>query len=133
MKYTTGYKHQLCEDEACSTDIHPFITIDHKFFHLSIGGTLTVRAGYAWDGASGGCPDNKYTLTPSLFHDALYQMMRLDLLPQSRRNDIDKILYVQMRDRGLNWFTAKFYYRMVRRFGAAFADPANKKLVLFAP
>ena len=107
--------------------------IDEKFFHMSIGGTLTGRAGYAWDGASGGCPDTDHTITPSLFHDILHQMMRMGLLSQECRPEADKLFYTQTRDRGLNWFIAKFYYRMVRRFGASSADPVNKRQVLYAP
>ena len=130
MKYTTGHKHQLVEDISCSTDIHPFMPIDHTYIHITIGGTLTVKKGYAWDGASGCCPDNKYTLTPSLFHDALYQLMRLMKLSESCRKPADLLFYKQLRERKLNWLIAKFCYRAIRRFGASSTDPRNKREVL---
>jgi len=98
-----------------------------------MGGTLTAKAGYSWDGASGGCPDNDYTLTPSMFHDIPYQMMRLGLMSQEFRPMADRLFYTQIRDRGLNRVIAWFFYIMVRRFGAPSADPVNKKEVLFAP
>ena len=133
MKYTTGYKHQLAESLAVSTGIHPGMPVEHEYFHLSIAGTLTIREGYAWDGASGGCPDNDYTLTPSLIHDILYQAMRLGLLPQETRRAADQVFYTMCRDRGLNWLTAKFYLKALHRFGASSADPQNKKEVLEVP
>ena len=43
---------------------------------LTAEGALTCFKGYCWDGPSGPTFDTAATMRASLFHDALYQLMR---------------------------------------------------------
>ena len=53
MKYISGGKHQLIEDESFQTEIHPTDDIITRFVELKKDGTLTLKEGFFWDGASG--------------------------------------------------------------------------------
>ena len=93
--YTSGYKYQLHKDAMVQTGIIPTEPIFTQFIDLSATGLLIIRAGYAWDGPSGPTIDRpkKHVMRGALVHDALYQLMRLKLLPQSFRHRIDRIAY----------------------------------------
>lgn len=56
------------------------------------GGTLLIKKGYCWDGASGPAIDTANFMGASLVHDALYQLMREGVIPRSFRKTADKIL-----------------------------------------
>ena len=60
--------------------------------YLIAGGSLLViKDGYAWDGASGPTVDTPATMYPALVHDALYQLMRLGIIPTGARKEADKL------------------------------------------
>jgi hypothetical protein len=80
MKYRSGYKYQLSEDEVFWTAFHPTNNIDTQFIKLGVDGKLTILSGYAYDGASGPTIDDDVFKYCSLPHDALYQLMRMGLL-----------------------------------------------------
>jgi hypothetical protein len=75
-----GYRYLLAEDFALCVPIFPRRHLAHPFIELSVGGTLLVRRGYAWDGASGPSVNTSDFIRGSLVHDALYQLMREGLL-----------------------------------------------------
>ena len=131
MKYRKGYKYQLAKDEVFIVPIHQE-PIETQFIDL-IDGTLTVKSGYAWDGASGGAWDDNHNLRASLQHDALYQLMRKGLLSQEYRKTIDYTLYCTCLEDGMNKIRARFYYWAVRKFAAPAASPKNVKEILEAP
>jgi len=115
MTYKKGYKYKTTEEfrrpvlDAPNTSVEPWVRI--------YDGTLTIAAGYAWDGASGPAIDTKNIMTPSLVHDALYQLMREGRLPLSYRKQADGILYDMCRNRGMSWLRANWIYLAVRVFG----------------
>ena len=130
MKYRDGYKYQLAEPVYFETAIHPAKTIDTRFIELTEGGLLTVKAGYAWDGASGEIPivripltiDTKDSMRGSCAHDALYQLLReCRLSGENVRWCADRLFYDLLILDGMWNFRAKMWYRMVRRF----AKPAS--------
>lgn len=76
IKYKDGYRYQLVEDYTIQTPIKPLVTIAKPpYYVLTTDGMLYIRAGFAWDGASGPTFDTKSSMRPSLVHDALCQMM----------------------------------------------------------
>jgi hypothetical protein len=90
-------------------------------------GTVTVKAGYSWDGCSPkikigskiiGTPDGRYdeTKRASCIHDALYQIHRS--VRKLKRITVDKIF----RDELLkaNWKLTKVYYDTVRALGGLY-------------
>ena len=133
MKYRSGYKYQLAEDEVFKTNIKPSQDIHTRFISLLRDGTLTISAGYAWDGASGPTIDSKSSMRGSLFHDAIYQLIRMCWLPQSYRNLADVEFGRLLKEDGMWWWRRKLWVRELRNFGASAADPKNRKPVLEAP
>ena len=84
---------------------------------------LRIKAGYAWDGVSGPTADTKATMYPGLIHDALYQLIRLEVLPMSSRKGVDKLFRRLLKEDGMTFFRRWYFYRAVRWFGAASARP----------
>lgn len=109
------WKYKLYADETYSTGIKVSAPINTQFIWMTVEGILTVKKGYTWDGASGPTLDTKNTMTPSLIHDALYQLMRMGLLDRRWRKQADEILYEMLRIRKTWKVRAKTWYRMVRR------------------
>ena len=132
--YQSGYKYQTKEDYAISILIYPQCNIETQFISLNTDGTLIIKKGYAWDGASGPIPDLKTVMRGSLVHDALYQLMR------EKKIDHDTYRYVAdltLRDicleDGMSRLLAWIIYTGVRKFGDPFADPNDKRPLEYAP
>ena len=87
IKYKEGYKYQLHETYAIKTGIEGF-SCKTDFLHLFVDGTLVMYKGYAWDGATG-IYDFEFVIRGSLVHDALYQLIRLGLLPENMKKKAD--------------------------------------------
>ena len=83
IKYRTGYKYWLANDYKVRTDIVPGVDIVTEFIELTRDGALTIRHGYAWDGASGPTLDTANFMRGSLVHDALAGLMRDGYLERS--------------------------------------------------
>lgn len=117
--FKDGFKYQLVESYTCATPLRFAADIDTPYVRLDRDGTLTCARGYAWDGASGPTFDTENTITPSLVHDALYQLIREGLLPDTYRDIADQLFYDNLRARGMAWLRAKAYYVGVRFGGGA--------------
>lgn len=76
IKYKSGYKYQLVEDYSIETGISLGKTCTTSFLSITAKGLLTIKAGYAWDGASGPAIDTETVKRASLVHDAIYQLIR---------------------------------------------------------
>ena len=85
---------------------------------------LRILPGYAWDGASGPTVDTEATMRPALVHDALYQLMRLGILPPGSRKEADKLFRRLLKEDGMTFFRRWYFYRAVRWFGASSARPS---------
>lgn len=132
IEYQKGFKYQETTERSIQTDILGF-NIDEKFFKLTPDGILTVKIGYSWDGASK-CPDINSILRGSLFHDVLYQMMRMKLMAREHRKKADQILEELCIEDGMwKWFAHYVVYKAVRKFGASATHPNNKRQILTAP
>ncbi len=136
IAYKKGYKYQLKEYYSVSipelSDVMRHILFSFHFIRWD-DGVLTISPGYAWDGPSGPTVDTKTFMRGSLVHDALYQLMREEILPRLCRKLADKILYRMCREDKMVWIRAAWVYVAVRLFAGFAADPASKKPVLFAP
>ena len=133
IKYKKGFKYQLAETHACVVDIHPFAEIDTDFIRLTPEGTLTLRKGYAWDGPSGPTFDTKTFMRGSLVHDALYQLIRMRLLPRSSKEAADDELYDICISVGMWKMRAKWVFTALRLGGRRATLPENQKAVHEAP
>lgn len=108
------YKYNLSEVATFDVGIIPKTEIVTRFLTLSLDGILTIKAEYAWDGASGPAFDTKNFMQGSLAHDALYQLMRMGLLDRAYRKQADLVLKAICRADGMSWIRAAWIYRAVR-------------------
>ncbi|PPC77968.1 hypothetical protein C4K68_07835 [Pokkaliibacter plantistimulans] len=134
ISYKKGYKYQLKDDFSLFIDIRPDIEIVTEYLFLSSDGVLTIKNGYAWDGASGPAIDTRSIMRGALVHDALYQLMREGELDRSLYKDIaDRTLYKICLEDGMFMARAWWIYLGVKVFGKPSTDPANEKQMLFSP
>lgn len=96
MKYSKGYKYQLESGVEFRTLFCPAVKITTSFITLHPNGVIKLIGGYACDGPSGGV-HTKLSIYISFLHDALYQLMRLGLLPYSQWRKADWELYRSAR------------------------------------
>lgn len=85
------YKFTLDGQSSVQTDILDQ-EVNHKYFTLDKGGILTVNSGYSWDGMTL-YPDDETTYYASLYHDCLYQILQLNLIPYKYKGSADTLLY----------------------------------------
>lgn len=135
IRYTEGYKYQLEEDHRVQTDITPVVPGGNRFVQLTLDGLLLIRAGYAWDGASGPAIDTPSFMRGSLVHDALYQLIRLGVVPSAGgRQQADQLLRQIVLEDGMWALRAWWVYHAVRLFGGQYMrGPGNGNTVRTAP
>jgi len=133
IKYRAGYKYQLAENYVIDLNIKIDVPIDTEYINLTTSGILTIKEGYAWDGASGPTWDDKSNMRGSLVHDALYQLLREKRLPLNYRQVADDILFQLCKEDGMSTFRATIWRTMVGSFAGGAALPQNDKEILTAP
>ncbi len=122
LVYARGYKYQT---RAAFTILLPEMAgavaapVSTDWLELDPEGWLRIRAGYAWDGASGPTWDSKSSMRGSCVHDSLYQLMRLGLLNREWREVVDLVFWRICEDDGMLPPRAWAWYHAVR----IFADP----------
>jgi hypothetical protein len=128
IRYADGYKYQLraayavLVPELADQNRAPIVT---DWIELDPDGTLRIRPGYAWDGASGPTYDSKSSMRPSLGHDAVCQLMRMGLLDRSASPKADLAFHRQCKEDGMWSIRAQLWYQAVRVFGGRATDPAS--------
>lgn len=132
VRYRSGYAFQLAEPFMCQTPVREACPGNH-FVGLAADGTLTVSAGYAWDGASGPIAQGPDIVRGSLVHDALYQLMREHGLDARWRETADDLLRSMLIEDGMHPAMATIAHAAVRAFGAMFVNPIHARPVLIAP
>jgi hypothetical protein len=135
-----AWKYQLVEDFEIQLPFMPPRNIATEFVRFyrdsvkPLPGYLALKRYYAWDGASGPCPDTRPVMRGALVHDALYQLIRLDLLP---REPYRKLADGALRDiciqSGMNPIWARIIYWGVRVFAGKGAEPLPEPPVISIP
>ncbi len=133
IKYWSGYKYILAEDYSIQTPILLPSHVNHDFLSMTMYGLLTINEGYAWDGPSGPTIDTPSAMRGSLVHDALYQMMREELLSLHYRPVADQMLYKLCIEDGMWKWRAWLWRREVGKFAGFAAMPENERRVITAP
>lgn len=131
IAYKSGYKYQLAADYHVKTGIK--IAVNTQFLVLDGMGGLFIRRGYAWDGPSGPAIDTANFMRGSLVHDAIYQMMREGIIPESCREHSDRLLQKICVEDGMSGLRAWWVYKGVRFGGGPSAAPSAERHILFAP
>jgi hypothetical protein len=111
------WKYTLVEEFSLLTGIEFPKAVVTTYITLAGNGALSVQAGYSWDGPSGPMVDGPTTLTPSLVHDAFYQLLRLHLISYTKKPEIDQLFITMCKARGMNAFRAWYAHRALKRFG----------------
>lgn len=120
IKYIDGMKYQLVEDVSAETPVKGYVIVD-PMFSLDLDGTMTIRAGYAWDGASGPTVDTKSSMTASLFHDVFCVLMRDGRISYNEWQDrINDFFREQCIKSGMWPWRADVWH-----FGVEFGDAGN--------
>ena len=134
IAYAKGYKYQLRENYVVLIGIRPEFEIKTNYILLSVDGTLTVVAGYAWDGPSGPTIDTLNFMRGSLVHDALYQLMRERYLDHDLHRDAaDRELQRICIEDGMSKIRSLWVYYGLRIGGSKAADPLNDNPTIYAP
>jgi hypothetical protein len=120
------YKYQLVKNYDDKVDIEGY-TFDTSYLKLGDDGELVIKKGYAWDGPSGPTIDTLDFMRGSLVHDALYQLIRMEVIPYSYREYADKLLKKICREDGMSRFRAWYVYQAVKHFGGASAEPGSER------
>ena len=133
IKYRSGYKYQLVEEYQVKVSVLPKNDIKTDFIELSIEGMLIIKNGYAWDGPSGPTIDTPNFMRGSLVHDALYQLLRNELIDEKWRDKADKELRRICCEDGMPKICASWVYIAVRKWGKVAASPESRKKIHKAP
>lgn len=130
LYYKDGYKYRVEKPFQVLIKIKGF-QINHEYFILTKEGVLTILKNYCWDGATM-FPDLKSIMRASCVHDCLYQMIRLNLLPNHKRDEADEVLRDICIEDGMWKITAAAVYKGVR-IGGGPAAYGREKPVKVAP
>ncbi len=133
IKYRSGYKYQLVEEHQVKVSVVPADNIKTDFIELSTEGMLVIKKGYAWDGPSGPTLDTPNFMRGSLVHDALYQLLRNELIEQKWRDEADEELRRICCEDGMPKICARLVYMAVRKWGKVAASPESRKKIHKAP
>jgi len=123
------YNYIVTKDYSLMTNVIDQ-TVEHAYFELRSDGYLTIKKGYAWDGATHAI-DTKDILRGSLVHDALYQMLQEKLIPKDEKQFnryfklANKELLAICKEDGMSWFRRTYIYYAVQWFGRSHARPKN--------
>lgn len=133
--YREGYKYVLEEDfQVQLRHVRPKMHVATPFIELTTDGLLTIRKGYAWDGASGPTFDTNSSMRAALAHDAIYQLIRESwLIFELDRPLADRELEWIGREDGMWAARARTWLSILGRFGGSSARPSAIKPILRAP
>jgi hypothetical protein len=112
MEYKSGYRYQLQEAYSVQTCVYQHCDITIEYVQLTATGLLTIKEGYAWDGATW-CPDFNTVLRGSLVHDALCQLIDLHLLDEKHQQRANEELYKICLQDGMYPWLARLIYTCV--------------------
>jgi hypothetical protein len=133
LYYRRGYKYQTTQDyhiRIAGIVDKPVMT---QFVTLDTVGHLIIRAGYAWDGASGPTWDSRNSMIGSLVHDVLYQLIRLGLINPRYKEYADQLLCDICVEDGMFSIRASFWRWAVLNFGAGSCRPSAEPNEEVAP
>lgn len=125
MKYRVlrPYRYQITDDcavpilsGALISALRDMETVRHPFFEITRRAVL-VRAGYAWDGATGVLFQTANLRVPSLIHDIGCQAVNLGMLPRDFRAAFDAEYYAQALEYGVSKPRAMAHLAAIRLWG----------------
>lgn len=133
LYFKRGYKYQVARDYHIKVDVKPYMPIGLDHVQLDTDGNLTVRSGYAWNGASGPTWDTLNSMIGSLVHDVLYQLIRLGLIDAAYKEYADNMLHDLCTADGMYSWRADYWRWAVLKFGAGSCKPSAEPKMEVAP
>jgi len=141
MKYKGGItlkywktRYQLAEDE--------FIIIpywNHGYVYTDVisirpvfsngSAIMRVKKYFCWDGPSGPAIDTPNFMVPSLAHNVLYMLMRMEKIPPSYKLYADELMYSLCLERGMWKIRAKYCCWFVKTFAKPCILPENRRKI----
>lgn len=128
-KELRGYKYQTTQNTYFLTPLRPTQDIHTEYISLFRDGTLLVKSNYCWDGPSGPTVDGKTNLRASLGHDALYQLMRANLLSIAYKDIVDEFYIQVCAEDGMCAMRRWIDLQGLRLFGKNSCEPTLDKEV----
>lgn len=116
------YKYQLMKQLVVKSNI-PNFNINTEFVKLNPDGYLTLEKYYACDGPSGPSIPTRTFMRGAFVHDALYQLIRLELLDEIFKFHADVLLYHICLEDGMSKLRAWYVYQAVSKFGSLALNP----------
>ena len=113
------YKYQLLRMKRYNGTCLQGITLDHEYVNIK-DTIIEIRKGYMWDGVSGFI-DLDSMLGGSLVHDAMYQMLRADLLEPHHRSTADQLFKTIIKRDGTSKLLSWIAHTAVRALGGRHA------------
>lgn len=132
MEFISGFKHQLHKDEVFDVPFYPEGGIITEFVRLTSKGHLTLKKGFAWDGATF-IIDRKTNLRASAAHDALYRLMRKKLLNHNHWRIADGVFRQCLKEDGAWVITIKADMAGLYIARGSAAHPKNRIKIRTAP
>jgi hypothetical protein len=123
LYFKRGYKYQVARDYRIKLAVIPYQPICLPFVLMDTAGDTVIKTGYAWNGASGPTVDTRNTMTGSLVHDLLYQLIRLGLIDPKYKAYADKLLKEICVEDGMNSIRAACWLWAVKTFGGPSCKP----------
>ena len=124
--YRLPCKSKYVIEGDCPINVDINECVIYPLFNISLmPGKLTLLNGFQYDGASGPAIDTASFMLPSAVHDALYILMRDELIDTRYRVYADDLLRDMCISSGMSKFRAWYVHKAVRMFGGA---SLNKKL-----
>ena len=120
-----NYSFQLPPELKAVHYTGDFVSVD--------GGYCNIRRGYASDGPSGPTFKTKNFIRGAVEHDALYQLIRLGIIPPEFRDICDRHLVKTLKEDGMWWPRRTWTYLGLKYFGAKAAMSDNIRQKKRAP
>jgi len=133
IKFLKDIKYLLAETVCFETDFRLEHDIHWRWLFLDVNGLLIISSGYGWDGMSGPVIDRKTNMRASLCHDALYQLIRQELLPWSDWSKADKECAKLLEEDGAWPITIWADMKGLAMARGAAAKPKNARKCYSAP
>ena len=117
--------YQLVEDYQEHTGCIPDKDVSLPFVELSKDGLLTIKAGFASDGASGQVIEDNSVLRAAFAHDAKYRLIREGLLAEYCKAIADDEFRKTLLEDGCLHERALLFYEAVHLFGHSSIEGGN--------
>jgi hypothetical protein len=131
MKYRKlkKYKFQIREKDLIIEIAHRFPLVKTDFVETKQD-KIIIKNLYCWDGATCAITNKKF-LVPSAAHDALCQLIRLQIVPPFYKNEADLVLKALCLRYKMWKVRANYVYFMVKNFGNKFMHIGQPQDVIY--